>query len=168
MERSVEGREERGRSRTTWTMEFSHCRRVGYRRPEPSDTHSPRGLPNLCDFAPCTVVATLRPARAVCILRQPCVAVIHRGPSSAGAAGRLGGIELVGATALETVVPRLGGLSGFRRSAGVQSFGGGRPPISLGRTFRFWRAFRGFKHGKREGLEKIQAEFFACLGRPGA
>lgn len=39
-------------------------------------------------------------------------------------------------------------------------------PFHWSRTFRFWRAFRDFKHGKRESLEKIQAEFFAHLGRP--
>jgi hypothetical protein len=62
-------------------------------------------------------------------------------------------------------------------SAAFRFFGGRREfnplavvvrPFHWGRTFRFWRAFRDFKHGKRERLEKIQAEFFASLGRPGA
>jgi hypothetical protein len=62
-------------------------------------------------------------------------------------------------------------------SAAFRFFGGRREfnplavvvrPFHWSRTFRFWRAFRDLKHGKRESLEKIKAEFLSCLGRPGA
>lgn len=39
-------------------------------------------------------------------------------------------------------------------------------PLRWGRTFRFWRAFRDAKHGNREALTTIEAEFFTYLGLP--
>ena len=35
-----------------------------------------------------------------------------------------------------------------------------RPP----RRFRFWRAFRDFKHGKPAKLQQVEREFFDCIG----
>lgn len=37
-------------------------------------------------------------------------------------------------------------------------------PLRWGRTFRFWQAFRDFKHGNHQALEKTEAELFAYLG----
>lgn len=37
-------------------------------------------------------------------------------------------------------------------------------PFRWGRTFRFWRAFRDFKHGRRETLAKVEAQFFHAAG----
>ena len=40
-------------------------------------------------------------------------------------------------------------------------------PLRWGRTFRFWRAFRDTRHGDREALRILEAEFFRCLGAHG-
>jgi hypothetical protein len=39
-------------------------------------------------------------------------------------------------------------------------------PLHWSRTFRFWKAFRDAKHGNRDSLGKIEAEFLTCLGLP--
>jgi hypothetical protein len=31
------------------------------------------------------------------------------------------------------------------------------------RRFRFWRAFRDFKHGKPAKLQQVEREFFDCI-----
>ena len=55
-----------------------------------------------------------------------------------------------------------------------QFFGGGREfnplaivvrPLRWTKVFRFWRAFRDFKHGRRESLTRIEREFFECIRR---
>jgi hypothetical protein len=38
-----------------------------------------------------------------------------------------------------------------------------RPPRTP-RRFRFWRAFRDFKHGKPAKLQQVEREFFDCIG----
>jgi hypothetical protein len=37
-------------------------------------------------------------------------------------------------------------------------------PLRWGKTFRFWQAFRDFKHGRRESLIRVEADFFRALG----
>ena len=37
-------------------------------------------------------------------------------------------------------------------------------PLRWGRTFRFWQAFRDFKHGRGETLAKVEAQFFHAAG----
>jgi hypothetical protein len=37
-------------------------------------------------------------------------------------------------------------------------------PFRRVRTFRFWRPFRDFKHGKPEPLRRLESEFFAVTG----
>jgi len=37
-------------------------------------------------------------------------------------------------------------------------------PLRWGRAFRFWRAFRDAKHGNREALRLVEADFFSYLG----
>jgi len=39
-------------------------------------------------------------------------------------------------------------------------------PFRSTRTFRFWRAFREFKHGKPEALLTVQQAFFDAIGIP--
>jgi hypothetical protein len=44
-------------------------------------------------------------------------------------------------------------------------------PLLWPRTFRFYKAFRSFKHGRREDVDKLRLEFFSlldALARPGA
>jgi hypothetical protein len=36
-------------------------------------------------------------------------------------------------------------------------------PFRWGKTFRFWRAFVDFKHGRRSTLAKVEAEFFSYV-----
>jgi hypothetical protein len=36
-------------------------------------------------------------------------------------------------------------------------------PLRTPRRFRFWRAFRDFKHGKPAKLEQVEREFFDCI-----
>jgi hypothetical protein len=62
-----------------------------------------------------------------------------------------------------------------RRSLSVQvfrHFGGDREfnpmavvfrPFRRTRTFRFWQAFRDYKHGKDRELKKVEADFLAAL-----
>ena len=40
-------------------------------------------------------------------------------------------------------------------------------PFSWPRQFRFYEAFRAFKHGRPEEVEKLRQELFACLDQPG-
>lgn len=37
-------------------------------------------------------------------------------------------------------------------------------PFRLTRTFRFWKPFKEFKHGKTGPLERLQSELFDCIG----
>jgi hypothetical protein len=37
-------------------------------------------------------------------------------------------------------------------------------PFRWGRTFRFWQAFRDFKHGRRDTLAWLEAQFFHASG----
>jgi hypothetical protein len=37
-------------------------------------------------------------------------------------------------------------------------------PFRWGRTFRFWQAFRDFKHGRRDTLAKVEAQLFNYVG----
>lgn len=37
-------------------------------------------------------------------------------------------------------------------------------PFRRARVFRFWEPFRDWKHGRRQALEQLEAELFACLG----
>ena len=55
-----------------------------------------------------------------------------------------------------------------------RTFGGAREfnPIAMvfrawgpPKKFRFWRAFKDFKHGKPQRVEQVQAALFACLDR---
>ena len=41
-------------------------------------------------------------------------------------------------------------------------------PFRWVKVFRFWRAFRDFKHGRRERLARIQLEFFEHIRRRGS
>ena len=59
-------------------------------------------------------------------------------------------------------------------TAVVQHFGGVRNfnplavvirPLAWGETFRFWLAFRDYKHGKPQKLAEVQAAFFKALAR---
>lgn len=38
-------------------------------------------------------------------------------------------------------------------------------PLRWAKCFRFWKAFRDFKHGKLHSLAKVESEFFAYLNR---
>jgi len=40
-------------------------------------------------------------------------------------------------------------------------------PLWFHRSFRFWRAFRDWKHGKTESVKRIEDEFFRCIGAAG-
>ena len=55
----------------------------------------------------------------------------------------------------------------FRYFAGEKEFN----PMAIvfrrfrwGRTYRFWKPFRDYKHGKTEPLAKLQQDFFAVVG----
>ena len=37
-------------------------------------------------------------------------------------------------------------------------------PLRFSRTFRFWNAFKFYKHGKAEPLTKMEQDMFGCLG----
>lgn len=37
-------------------------------------------------------------------------------------------------------------------------------PLRLTRAFRFWKPFKDFKHGNSQSLERLQSEFFKCIG----
>lgn len=39
-------------------------------------------------------------------------------------------------------------------------------PFRWGKAFRFWRAFRDAKHGNRDTLQRVEAQFFTYLGLP--
>jgi hypothetical protein len=39
-------------------------------------------------------------------------------------------------------------------------------PLAPPKRFRFWRAFRDYKHGKPERLRQVEADFFRCVEQP--
>ena len=39
------------------------------------------------------------------------------------------------------------------------------PPLRLHRSFRFWNAFRDWKHGNAASLQRVEEDFFRCIGQ---